>query len=360
MFRRLLPLLKNDLLFLAQPFEHLGPRAVADADLDRLAFAAFGLTRRRNFDRGAALLVVNHGAFGDEQRALVFFQDYLGVGGHVGAQQIARVVDRDFDLEGHYVVLIHAERRNLRDFAVEYLVLERLDLDPRRLVEFDDADVSLVNLAAHVDLADVAEHHHQRRRRAHIQDRRDRRPDLEVAREDHSADRRADCRVIQLLFGAVYGGLRLCDLGLGLSDFRLAHGQLRARDVLAVQRQFVRAARVVIRLLRQHAVLQQPFGALEIALGEWHVWAFGFDFVFLQLGLGGLQVGFRADQRGFGFADARGQVLLVEFGQRLPGRDDVADLDLQLLDDAVGLGFDFYLGDGLDAASGDDRPRDVA
>src|SRR5262245_24557732 len=55
-------LLKNDLLFLAQPIEHLGPRAVADADLDRLAFAALGLTRRRNFDRGVALLVVNHGA----------------------------------------------------------------------------------------------------------------------------------------------------------------------------------------------------------------------------------------------------------------------------------------------------------
>src|SRR5215475_66566 len=203
---RLLPLLKNDLLFLAQPFEHLGPRAVADADLNRLAFAAFGLARRRNFDRGLALIVVNHGAFGDEQRALVFFQDYLGVGGHVRAQQIARVVDGDFDLEGHYVVLIHAERRNLRDLAVEYLVLERLHLDPRRLVEFDYADVGLVNLAAGVDLADVAQDHNQRRRRAHIQDRRDRRADLDVAREDHSDDRRADGRVIQLLFGAVYGG----------------------------------------------------------------------------------------------------------------------------------------------------------
>src|SRR5262245_65126561 len=127
-------LLKNHLLFLAQPFDNFGPPAVSYADLDKLAFAAFWLTRRRNFDRGAALLVVNHGAFGDEQRALVFFQDYLGVGGHVGAQKIARVVDRDFDLEGHYVVLINAERGNLRDFAVEYLVLQGLALDPRRLV----------------------------------------------------------------------------------------------------------------------------------------------------------------------------------------------------------------------------------
>src|SRR5215510_2532072 len=205
-------LLKNHLLFLAQPFEQFGPRAVADADLNRLALAAFGLTLRRNFDRGVAQIVVNHGAFGDEQRALVFFEDYLGVGGHVGAQQIAGVVDRDFDLERHYVVLIHAERRDLRDFAVEYFVLEGLDFDPRRLVEFDDADVGLVNLAAHVDLADVAQDHHQRRSRAHIQDRRDRRADLDVAREDHSADRRADRSVIQLLFGAVYGGLRLGDL----------------------------------------------------------------------------------------------------------------------------------------------------
>src|SRR5262245_52537262 len=353
-------LLKDYLLLLAQPFEHFGSRAVADADLDGLAFAAFGLARRRNFNRGVALLVVNHGAFRDEQRALVFFQDNLGVGGHIGAQQIARVVDGDFDLERHYVVLIHAERRNLRDLAVEYPVLERLDFDPRRLVEFDYADVGLVNLAAHVDLADVAEHHHQRRRRAHIQDRRDRRPDLDVAREDHSADRRADGRVIQLLFCAVYGGLRLGDLGLGLRDFRLAHAELRAGDVLAVQRQFVRAARVVVRLLRQHALLQQPLGAFEIAFGEWDVGAFGFYFVLFKLGLGGFQVGFRADQRGFGFADARGRVFLVEFGQRLSRRDDVAHLNLQLFDDAVGLRFDFDLGDRLDAARGDDRTRDVA
>src|SRR5262249_15873395 len=182
-----------------------------------------------------------------------------------------------------------------------------------RLVEFDYADVGLVNLAAHVDLADVAEHHHQRRRRAHIEDRRDRRSDLDVAREYHSADRRADRRVIQLLFSAIYGSLRLSDLGLGLRDYGLAYRELGARDVLTVQREFVRASRVVIRLLRQHAVLQQLFSALEISFGEWHVGAFGFDFVFFELGFGGLQVGFRADQRGFGFADARGQVLLVEF-----------------------------------------------
>src|SRR5262245_17626377 len=84
--------LKDDLLLLAQPYENFGSRAVADTDLDRLAFAAFGLTRRRNFNRGVALLVVNHGAFGHQQRALVFFQDDLGVRCHIGAQQIARVV----------------------------------------------------------------------------------------------------------------------------------------------------------------------------------------------------------------------------------------------------------------------------
>src|SRR5262249_31009957 len=248
-------LLQNDMLLLAQPFEHLGSRAVADADFDWLAFTALGPARRRNFNRGVTLIVVNHGAFGDEQSALVFFQNDLGVRGHIRAQQIAGVVDRDLNLERDHIVFVHAEWGDLRDCAFEGLVLESFDLDPRRLVEFDDADIGLVNFAANVDLADVAQDHHQRRGRAHIQDRRDRRADLDVARQDHSPDRRTDRRVIQLLFGAINRGLGLSDFGSGLSDFGFAYAKLGAGDVLSVQRQLERASRVVIRLLGQHAVL---------------------------------------------------------------------------------------------------------
>jgi hypothetical protein len=94
--------------------------------------------------------------------------------------------------------------------------------------------------------------------------------------------------------------------------------------------------------------------AATLAFGERNVGTFGFDFVLLKLSLSGFQVGLGADQRGFGFTDSRGQILFVEFGQHLARPDDVADLNLQLLDDAVGFRFDLDFGDWLDAACGDD------
>src|SRR5499427_10561066 len=47
-------------------------------------------------------------------------------------------------------------------------------------------------------------------------------------------------------------------------------------------------------------------------------------------------------------------------GLKVQVGDDVAHLNLQPFDDAVGLRFDFDLCDRLDAARGDDRARDVA
>ena len=62
----------------------------------------------------------------------MLFEHDLGVGGHVRLELLARVVDRDAHLEVGDVVLLDAHRRDLRDAAVEDLVLERLDADARR------------------------------------------------------------------------------------------------------------------------------------------------------------------------------------------------------------------------------------
>ena len=86
------------------------------------------------------------------------------------------------------VVLLDAHRRDLRDAAVERLVLERLDADPRRLAEAHAADVGLVHLAAHEHLVDVAERHDQRRVGAEVENRRDRAADFDVAASGRSRE----------------------------------------------------------------------------------------------------------------------------------------------------------------------------
>ncbi len=53
-------------------------------------------------------------------------------------------------------------------------------------------------------------------------------------------------------------------------------------------------------------------------------------------------------------------LLLVELGENLALLDLVVDVDVEAGDDAGGLGFDLYLGDGLDLAGGDDGAGDVA
>ena len=74
--------------------------------------------------------------------------------------------------------------RDLGDLALERLVLERLDHDAGPLAQVDLADVGLVDLAEHVDLAHVAQRHHQGRLRAEDEDRAHRVAHLDVARED--------------------------------------------------------------------------------------------------------------------------------------------------------------------------------
>ena len=334
---------------------HLGTGAVADAELHRhLAAAAVG-ARVGELDEGGLLVVVGHGGFRDDQGVRALLEDHLGVGRHVGLQLLSGVLDRHLDLEGGDVVLLDADRRDLRDLAGEHLVAEALGGDAGRHAEAHEADVGLVDLAAHEHLLDVAQRHHQGGVGAEVEDRRHRAADFEVAGEHRAADRRLDGRVGQLLFGALGGRLGLRHLGAGLLDLRLADQQLRLRGALAVHRLVVVGARLVERLLRDELLVRERDRPVVHRLGEGHVGGLGFDLVLARLGLGG---GERRPGRlevGAGLAQPCGQVLLVELGQDLAGLDAVIHVHRQPLDDAVGLRLDLDLGDRLDLAGGDHR-----
>ena len=113
------------------------------------------------------------------------------------------IVDRDAHLEVRDVVALDAHRGNLRHLALERALLERLDADARRLAEPQVADFGLVDPPAHEHVRDVAHRDDRRRRRAHVENRRHGTADLDVARENASANRRADRRVGELFLGAL-------------------------------------------------------------------------------------------------------------------------------------------------------------
>ena len=207
----------------------------------------------------------------------------LGVRRHVGLELLAGVVDGDPHLEARDVVLLDAHRRNLRDAAVERLLLERLHADARRLTEADAADVGLVHLAADEHLVDVADRHDERRVRAEVQDRRDRAADLHVARQHRAGNGRANRRVRQVLGRAIRRRLRLRDLRARLGDLGLADRELRLRGAFPVFGHVDDAVSIIERRLRDEVLREQRFGALERAAGELGVRPFGLDEIFLQL-----------------------------------------------------------------------------
>ena len=109
---------------------------------------------------------------------------------------------------------------------------------------------------------------------------------------------------------------------LGLRDAQLHLGRL-----LAVHRHLEGAARVVQRLLRDELAREERFGALEVAAREGHVGPRRLDLVLLELRLGRGQVGLGAGERRPRFAQAGGEIVLVELDQHLADRHPVADLD---------------------------------
>ena len=310
---------------------------------------------RDDLDERVLLRVVGDGRFRHDERVGVLLEHDLGVRGHVRLELFARVVDRDAHLEVGDVVLLDAHRRDLRDLAVEHLVLERFDADARRLTEPHAADVGLVHLAAHEHLIDVAERHDQRGVRAEVQDRRHRAADLDVARQHGAADRRADRRVCDVFGGAVGGRLGLRHLRARFGHLRLADRQLRLRGALAVLRHVHQAVCIVERRLRDQVLREQRLRALVGAARELLVRPFRLDDVLLQLRLGAFERRARGQQVGLGAAQRGGELLAIELDEDVAGLHRAIDVGVQDLDDAVRLRLDFDLGDRLDLAGGDDR-----
>ena len=156
----------------------------------------------------------------------VLFEDDFGVGGHVGLEFAAGVVDGDADLEGGDVVLFYAEGCDAGDFAEEGLVLEGLDLDARGLAEVDLADVGLVDLALDVDLADVADGHDEGGGAADDEDGGDGVTFFDVAGEDDAVHGGLDDGVGELLLKLLEGSQGLLGLGVGLTEAGLVDGDL--------------------------------------------------------------------------------------------------------------------------------------
>ena len=122
----------------------------------------------------------------------MLFEEDFGVGGHVGFELAAGVVDGDANLEGGDVVFFDAKGCYAGDLAEEGLVLEGFDLNAGGLAEVDLADVGLVDLALHVDLMDVADGHDEGGGAAEDEDGADGVTLFDVAGEDHAVHGRGD------------------------------------------------------------------------------------------------------------------------------------------------------------------------
>src|SRR5579859_1132045 len=67
-------LLQNDLLLFVEAFEDFGLHAVGDAEFHAEFLFTVLAFRVGNFDRGFAILVVNHRGFRNHQHILLFFE----------------------------------------------------------------------------------------------------------------------------------------------------------------------------------------------------------------------------------------------------------------------------------------------
>ena len=323
----------------------------------RRPFFCFGVG---DFDGGVAVFVVEDGLLGDGEDVFVLFEEDFGVGGHVGFEFAAGIVDGDADLEGGDVIFFDAEGGDLGDLALEGLVFEGFDLDAGGLAEIDLADVGLVDFALNVDLGGVADGHDEGGGGTEDEDGADGVADFDVAGEDDAVHGRGDGGVAELLFKLLEGGLGLGDLGLSLAELGAVDADLGDGFVAGVGGGEVFLLRVVEGLLGDDAL----FGHLEVALVgvlvHGKVGGFGVDLVVLDGGGGGAGVGLGGGELGFLGGYLIEDLLLVELGEDLALFDVVVDVDVEAGDDAGGLGFDLDFGDGLDFAGGDDGAGDVA
>src|SRR5205085_10612773 len=138
---------------------------------------------------------------------------------HFGFELATRIVDRDTDLKGGHVVLLDAHGRNLGYLAIEGLVLERLNLDPRRLSQVDLPDIALIDFAFYIDLAGITQGHDQRGARAEDENRTDCVSNFHIARKHDAINRRLNVGVAELFFKLFEVGAIAYHLRLRLGQF---------------------------------------------------------------------------------------------------------------------------------------------
>ena len=193
-------MLQDDSVAGFESCEDFGLRAIGDSGFDVYLAATFLLVGIGYFDGGVTVLVVDDGLLRDGKDVLVLFKEDFGVGGHVGFEFSAWVVDGDSDFKGGDVVLLDAEGRDAGDFTEESLVFERLYLDASGLTEVNLADVGLVDLALNIDLTDVTDGHDEGCGGTHDQDGADGIAEFDVAREDDAIHWGGNGGVAELLF----------------------------------------------------------------------------------------------------------------------------------------------------------------
>ena len=171
-------------------------------------------------------------------------------------------------------------------------------------------------------------------------------------------DRRADGGVAQFLLGPLDGGARLRDLGAGLGDLGLRDDELALGAALPVLGHLEGALGVVEARLGDRASASDRSSARSKARrANSTSGPSASTLVLLELRLGAAQAGLgRLEVGAAPRAAAPRSFSLSSSASTWPGVDDVADVDVQRLDDAVGLRLDLDLRDRLDLAGGDDRP----
>jgi hypothetical protein len=334
--------------------------SVGDAGFDGDAAPAFLLFGVRDFDGGVAIFVVDYGLLGDGEYILVLFKEDLGVGGHIGLEFAARVVDGNADLKGSDIVLLDAEGSDAGDLAEEGLLFEGLDLNASGLAEVDLANIRLIDPPLHIDLVDIADGHDEGRGAAEDEDGGDCVAFFHVAGEYDSVHGRSDGGVGELLLKLVEGGAGLGDLCLGLLEAGGVDGDLGEGFVAGVGGEEVLLMGVVKCLLRDYAVLGHLLGAVVGVLVHGEVGGFSTDLVILDGGGGGAGVGLGRIELGSLGVYLSENLYLIELGEDLALFHDGVDVGVEPGDYARGLGFDLDLGDGLDLAGGDDGAGDVA
>src|SRR6266852_446068 len=357
--RRSIQLLQNDLLLLAETLEDLRLHAVGDAELYAEFFLAVVGLGIGDLDRGLSLLVVNQGGLWNRQDVFLLFEEDFGIGAHVGFEFAARIGNRDAYFEGGDVVLLFAEWLNLGDLAGEFLVLEGFHDDARGLTEKNLADICFVDLALHVNFADVAERHDQGGLRAEHQDGTDRVADIYVAREDQSVNRADDRGVAQIFLRVFERSPGLRHLSFGFGNFCSGDGEGALRANLLVQRELIVFLRVLDETLGHHAIFVHLFGALHLEFEERHIRAFRIDLVALQRGFGRIQRRFGGLQVCTGGAFGGFELDLVQFRKQLALLHTFAGIHVKFFHDAAGFGLDLHFGKGLNLAGGDDHARQV-